>query len=318
VGGSRKHPAIIPPIGVPMKILVFENDPKDLTLIQQALDGKKNTMVPVASSEEAWEYFQSGESHFLIANWETSDLRTTQFIQRVRASTLAQSVYILLTTSKNLDDTVAPQGMDDTIQRPFKAADLKNRVAIAERIISLASSLANARDQLENQAVYDNLTGFMNRAAFIRQSAGELERARRASLPLSLIALDIDDFKVINDSFGVELGNEVLKIVSQTIREKSRPYDCIGRWTGDEFVIVLAGVIGADAEKVAVRVIAGVRGTRIEVPNEPPLNVKISAGIASVARITTSTEVEPIIQQARQAVARAKEAGGNQVFLVYL
>jgi diguanylate cyclase (GGDEF)-like protein len=171
---------------------------------------------------------------------------------------------------------------------------------------------------LENQAVFDTLTGFMNRAAFLRQSAGELERSRRASLPLSLIALDIDNFKTINDTFGTELGDEVLEIVAGAIRDKSRPYDCIGRWTGDEFVLALPGVIGTDAEKVAERAIAGVRGTRIEVPNEPPLNVKVSAGIASLARITTSTEIEPVIQQARQAVARAKEAGGNQVFMVYL
>ncbi len=147
-----------------------------------------------------------------------------------------------------------------------------------ERIISLASNLAVARDQLENQALFDTLTGFLNRAAFLKQSAGELERARRASMPLSLIALDIDNFKVINDTFGVELGDEVLKVVAQAIREKSRPYDCIGRWAGDEFVLMLAGVIGADAEKVADRIIAGVRGTRIEVENEAPLNVKISAG----------------------------------------
>jgi diguanylate cyclase (GGDEF)-like protein len=301
-----------------MKIIVLENDPSEFALIQKSLDGKGGALIPVDSSEQAWEYIQSGESHFLIANWDTSDLRSTEFIQRVRASTLSQSVYILLTTSKNLEDESAPSGMDDAVQRPFKAVDLKNRVAIAERIISLASNLAIARDQLENHAVYDALTSFMNRAAFLRQSAGELERSRRASLPLSLIALDIDDFKAINETFGTELGDEVLQTVAQAIREKSRPYDCIGRWTGDEFVIALPGVIGADAEKVAERAIAGVRGTRIEVPNEPPLNVKISAGIASVARITTSTEVEPIIQQARQAVARAKEVGGNQVFLVYL
>jgi diguanylate cyclase (GGDEF)-like protein len=144
-----------------------------------------------------------------------------------------------------------------------------------------------------------------------------VERSRRASVPLSLIVLDIDNFKTINDAYGSEMGDEVLSVVSQTIREKSRPYDCIGRWSGDEFVIVLPGVIGADAEKVADRVIAGVRGTRIEVPNETALNVKMSAGIAAVARITPSTEVEPIIQQARQAVTRAKESGGNQVFLVY-
>lgn len=298
-----------------MNILALESETKELALIQQALDGRKYTVIPVTSSGEAWEYIQAGESHFLIANWDTSDLRTAGLISRVRASTLAERVYILLIVSK--DSVEIPSGMDDILQRPFKAAELKNRVAMAERIISLTTSLATAREQLENQAVFDELTGFINRAALLRQSAGELERSRRASLPLSLIALDIDNFKAINDAYGGELGDEVLRVVSQTIREKSRPYDCIGRWSGDEFVIVLPGVIGADAEKVADRVIAGIRGTRIEVPNETALNVKVSAGIAAVSRITPSAEVEPIIQQARQAVARAKESGGNQVFLVY-
>jgi diguanylate cyclase (GGDEF)-like protein len=101
------------------------------------------------------------------------------------------------------------------------------------------------------------------------------------------------------------------------IREKSRPYDCIGRWAGDEFVLALPGVIGADAEKISERVIAGVRGTRIEFKDEATLNVKISAGIAGLSRITPSTEIESIIEQARQAMSRAKEAGGNQVFLIY-
>jgi diguanylate cyclase (GGDEF)-like protein len=158
----------------------------------------------------------------------------------------------------------------------------------------------------------------MNRMAFLRQSGGELERSRRASLPISLIALDIDNFKIINDTFGSKTGDDVLLVVAQTIREKSRPYDCIGRWSGDEFVLVLAGVIGADAEKVADRIIAGVRGTRIEVPNEPPLNVKISAGIASVARISTSIEVGSLIEMARQAMSRAKDVGGDQIFLTYI
>jgi diguanylate cyclase (GGDEF)-like protein len=136
-------------------------------------------------------------------------------------------------------------------------------------------------------------------------------------LPLSLIAFDIDNFKIINDKFGIEMGDRVLKIISKNIRDKSRPYDCMGRWAGDEFVLALPGVIGADAEKVADRIIAGVRGTRIEVKNDVPLNVKISAGIASVARITASTDIDTIIQQARQAMLRAKEAGGNQIFLSY-
>jgi diguanylate cyclase (GGDEF)-like protein len=301
-----------------MKILVLETNSKELALIEQALSGRRNTLIPITSIEQAWPYIKSGEASFLIANWDTSDLQGTQFISRARAANPSVPFYVLLTTIKSPDVGFESAGMDDVIQRPFNAADLKNRVSMAERILSLTSSLAAARDQLNSQAVFDSLTGFMNRMAFLRQSAAELERSRRASLPISLIALDIDNFKIINDTFGAKTENEVLQVVAQTIRDKSRPYDCIGRWAGDEFVLVLAGVIGADAEKVSERIIAGVRGTRIEVPNEPPLNVKMSAGIASVARISTSTEVERLIETSRQAAARAKEVGGDQIFLAYI
>jgi len=301
-----------------MKILVLENDLKEFGLIQHALNKSKANLIPLGSSEWAWPYIQSGEARFVIANWDTSDLRHTQFIPRARAMKLDTPLYILLTTSKSADDDSTPSDADDIIQRPFRMQDLKNRVGMAERIISLSSNLASARDQLERQAAFDKLTGFMNRAAFFRQSTGELERARRASMPVSLIALDVDNFKTINDTFGVSAGDDVLRVLAQSIREKSRPYDCIGRWAGDEFVLMLSGVIGVDAEKVADRIIAGVRGTRIEVQNETPLNVKISAGITSIAHVGTSVEVEPLIQQALQTMKRAKEAGGNQVFLIYV
>jgi diguanylate cyclase (GGDEF)-like protein len=301
-----------------MKILVLENDPKEFALIQQALNGNRNTLIPLDSSEHAWQYIQSGESYFLIANWDTSDLSAAKFIPHARALQLPVPLYIVLTTKKNSDDILAISSADDAIQIPFKASDLKNRVAMAERIISLSQSLAMARSQLESQPLFDSLTGFMNRAAFSKQSTGELERARRASMPLSLIAMDIDALEMINNSFGVEVGDEVLRVLSQSIREKSRPYDCIGRWMGGKFIIMLSGVIGVDAEKVATRIIAGVRGTRIEVKNETPLDIKISAGVVSIARVGASTEIDPLIQQALQVVSRAKEVGDDQVLMVYM
>lgn len=300
-----------------MKILVLENDPREFALIQQVLSNG-STIIQLTSSEQAWQYIQSGESRFLIANWDTSDLRETEFIPRARAAKLVPPLYILLTTSKDTDDDLAPSDADDMVQKPFKAQDIKNRIGMGERIVSLAGNLAVARDQLEHHAAFDGLTGFMNRAVFFRQSMGEMERARRSSMPLSLISLDVDDFNAITNSFGDEIGDEVLRAVAQAIRDKSRPYDNICRWGEHEFVIMLSGVIGADAEKITERILSGVRGTSIEIKDAPSLNIKVSVGIASAAHVGTSTEIEPLIQQARQAMSHAKEAGGDQISLVFV
>lgn len=300
-----------------MNILVLETDAREIAALQEVLNDGGNVVMPVHSSADALRSIQAGTVQMLIANQDTTDIGYSQLVQHIRSLPQQDSVYTLLITSRILDDDLA-SNMDDVLHRPYTHAELRNRIEIAERIITLTSQLAKVHEQLESQAAFDTLTGFLNRMGFLRQSVGELERSRRASAPLSMIALDIDNFKLINDKFGGQIGDEVIEAVAKSIREKSRPYDCIGRWTGDEFVIVLPGVIGADAEKVAERIIAGVRGTRIEVQNEAPLTVKISAGIASIMRITPATEVEPIIQNAREAVTRAKEAGGDQVFVIFI
>jgi diguanylate cyclase len=133
---------------------------------------------------------------------------------------------------------------------------------------------------------------------------------------LSIISLDLDNFADLNAAYGFTAGDEALKAVALTIRERSRPYDCIGRWNGDEFLVALPGVIGEDAEKVAVRIIKGVLSSDIVYEGQP-LTVGISAGIASILQINASAEVEPLIDQARRARARAREMGGNQVFLAF-
>ena len=297
-----------------MNILVLGTDSREVSAIQQIASGDGNTVISVSSSAEAWQVIQKGGIQVLVSDIDATDFVPFQLISKVR--TLKDSTYTLLITSRN-DDGLLPKG-DDILHRPYTSADLKNRIEIAKRFIALTAKLVIVSQQLENQAAFDPLTGFLNRAGFLRQATGELERSRRSSSPLCLIALDIDNFQVINDRFGSKVGDDVLEAVAKSIRDKSRPYDCIGRWTGDEFVIVIPNIIGADAEKVAERIIAGVRGTRIEVADEPPLNVKISAGIAAIMRITSTTEVEPLIQNARQALTRAKEAGGNQVYLSFL
>jgi diguanylate cyclase (GGDEF)-like protein len=182
----------------------------------------------------------------------------------------------------------------------------------------MGDHLAEARDTLERIAMFDTLTGMLNQNAFLAFSRGELERARRGQTPLSLIALDIDNFKSINDKYGENIGNDVLAVIARAIREKSRPYDGVGRYEADTFLIILPGVIGQDAEKIAERIIKGILSTNISLLDGRELNVGVSAGVASTTRITVSTEIDALIEQASEAVAHAKREGGNRSHLVFV
>lgn len=295
-----------------MKVLVLTSDAKELPMIHTALEKSGHEMISANGFEQALKTIETGQIRFVIIDEEAIGFKKQDLIRRASEFN-NPSIYFLTIASVDKERSDS----DDTLVRPFTAAELKARIVIGQRFQSLGDNLSQAREQIDNMAMYDGLTGLMNRNAFYRTAGGELERARRAGSPLSLIALEIDNFKSIIDTHDIETGDEVLKVVAQTVREKSRPYDCIGRWEADEFLIALASVIGGDAEKIAERIIKGIRSTQIT-SKDIILNIGVSAGIASVQRISASTEVEPMIQQARQALARAKESGGNQVTVFYV
>ncbi len=301
---------------LPMKTLLLIPEPNERAMVTQAAEKSKHQTVSIETSEQAWRIIETGQIQLIIADWDASDVRPLKFIQRVRQAHSHKQLYILLVTSKVSDEELINCGADDYLRKPFSETEIKMRIIMASRILTLTSSLAAAHEQLAHQAIFDELTGFLNRSAFHKQALGELERARRSAIPFCVAAVEVDNFKAIVDQHGQETGNNVLKIVAQTIREKSRPYDSISRWSGDSFLMAVSGTIGADAEKVAERIIKSIRSMHITTDKNQPVDVNLSTGIVSVMTVNNATEIEPLLLKARQAVVRAKEAGGNQVFMI--
>lgn len=303
-----------------MKILVLNNDVMERTVIQQVLQVNGHEIVPAENSDTAMQLLQEGEIRFVVVDRTTTDMEEKQFIKRVRDAKPPYYIYILLIASKvqDTDVTTPRSGADDYLHKPIIPIELKSRMHIGERILGLGDNLVNAKGALENTAMFDPLTNMLNLKAFLTLSRGELERARRGQSPLSLVALGIDNFKSINEKHGEEISNDVLNLVAQAIREKSRPYDGVGRYQDDTFLIPLPGVIGQDAEKIAERILKGILNTNISLLDGTPVNVMISAGIASSLRITASTEVETFIEKAIEAVTRGRQDGDSQVHTVFL
>ena len=303
-----------------MKILVLNNDMMERTVIQQVLQRNGHEIIPAETSDIGMHLLQQGDIRFVIADRATTDIDEKQFIKRVRDARPPYYIYILLIAMRvqDTDVTTPRMGADDYLHKPIVPIELKSRVYIGERILALGDNLSQVKGEAKNAAVFDPLTNTLNQSAFLTLSRGELERARRAQSPLSLIALDIDNLKAINDKHGSDIGNDVLSVVSQSIREKSRPYDGVARYQDDMFLLILPGVIGQDAEKVAERILKGIYNNNISLMDGTAVTVKLSAGIASAMQITASTEIEMLIQKATEAVRQAKREGGNQVYIVFL
>lgn len=275
-----------------MKVIVLESGGTERSLILSTLDKARHQGIVAEKTQDVIRLIKSGQGRVVIADQASLDLPIPDFIKLVRAPDLpAAYILMLISGEGDLVDS------DDVLKKPFSAADLGARVAVAERFLSLGDRISKLNQQLQTMALYDEMTGMMNQAAFLRTAHGELERARRASAPLSVIALDLDDYG------SPSLGEAVLEPASRLIREKSRPYDCIGRWEGGQFVIALPNVIGEDARKIAVRILKGIRAEPLMV-DDRERTVTAHAAVAAVLRITAATEVEPLIEQAQHAIQR--------------
>lgn len=303
-----------------MKILVLNNDVMERTIIQQVLQYSNHEIITAENSEAAMQLLQQGDIRFVIADRATTDIDEAQFIKRLRDAQPPYYIYILLIALKVTDtDVTTPRaGADDYLHKPIVPLELKSRVFIGTRILGLGDNLVQAKDALDDIAMFDPLTNMLNQKAFLNLSRGELERARRNLAPLSLIAIDVNNFKELKEQHGEAVGNDVLVLIAQAIREKSRPYDGAGRYEDSIFLIPLPGVIGQDAEKIAGRILKGILNTNITMLDGTVLNVNISVGVVASARITVNMDIDILIEKAKGLISAAKRNGGNQVETSYI
>lgn len=295
-----------------MDILVINTDLMDRSVIQQVLQYSNHRVTFTENPGEAWKLIADGRFRFIIADASGQGQSIHHLIQQARSKPeLVGLVYFLLIIQKGQDGNLISSlgvGADDYLNKPIIPQELKARVSVGERILSMSATLTERRDQAEILPMYDELTGLLNQPAFYRVAQGELERGRRTSGEFCVIAIDVDNFKAINENHGREIGDEVLQIVANIIREKCRPYDCIGRWGGDQFSMALSGIVSADAEKITKRILTGVQITNISLPDSTALVVRLSAGIATSQNINAYAEIDSFIQSAVQAISTSKQS----------
>lgn len=165
--------------------------------------------------------------------------------------------------------------------------------------------------ELEKMALLDGLTQLPNRRYMEQMLLSRLSEFQRAELSFGILMMDLDHFKLVNDTHGHNVGDEVLRTVSRTLIEVSRPYDLVGRWGGEEFLALLPNIDRLNLFKVGERYRAMVERTRTECA-QGDVCVTLSAGAASVR---PGDSLESLVERADQQLYQAKEAGRNRVFM---
>jgi len=291
----------------PVKILIAEDNPVSRRLLKKKITEWGYTVLTTGDGREAWEVFRDNEVGIAILDWMMPELSGIELCRRMRRHPSGKYTYIVLLTSKTEREDIEAgflAGADDYMTKPFDTLELKARLNTGKRIIDLLAAL-------HRLAIRDALTRLFNRAEIIRIMEEELERSRREGLPLSVIMLDIDHFKRINDSHGHPVGDEVLIEISSRLKQDKRSYDKIGRYGGEEILIVLPNNTAAGVRSVAERYRQRLCDSPV-VTSAGELRVTASLGCAC----TESPEfrsTKDLIEAADQALYRAKRAGRNRI-----
>lgn len=298
-----------------MRVLIVDDDEAYVYLVQRILQGSRHEVLACENAEMAWKLIREKAIQFVITDWMLPEMDGLELIRRIRQTDLPHYVYVILLTAKQSKDDVVDgldAGADDYITKPFDANELKARVKIGERILGLEARLRDAMNQLALQAMFDSLTGLPNRRALYEAIDQEFARARREGHPISLVMMDLDHFKSVNDRYGHLVGDDVLCLAARAIQDNKRTYDVAGRWGGEEFLIILPGAKLQAACQVAERIRCAVEAMRLDLKDGSQVSVQASFGVASTEQ-AGDISFDALLQQADLALYQAKQRGRNQV-----
>jgi len=305
VGGSRL-----------MQALVVDDSAVYRKLIGDHLRSWGFGVTLAESGSEAWRILeQPNAPKLVLLDWVLPDLDGIELCQRIRqAGSSSPYTYIILLTSKEGRQNMLQAmqaGADDYLVKPFDELELKARLLVGKRILDLQEELVSARESMRHAATHDSLTGLTNRGEILAMLERELERARRERKPVAVILCDVDHFKDVNDTLGHLFGDEALREIGRRLRTQLRVYDGVGRYGGEEFLMVLPSCDLPNALLRADGLREIIAKTPVVCSGEERL-ITMSMGVA-VSACEGKNEVEMLLNQADAGLYKAKENGRNRI-----
>jgi len=298
-----------------VKILIADDSVVSRHLLEATLRKWGYDVMVACDGAEALELLQREDAPgLIILDWMMPGMTGVEVCRRIRQRDSEPYTYILLLTSKNEKEDLIEgmdAGADDYITKPFDQNELQVRLRAGIRLVDLQSQLLKAREDLREQATRDSLTRLWNRSSILGELTRELARSEREARPLGVVIVDLDHFKQVNDTYGHLAGDAVLREAARRMQNGIRQYDSIGRYGGEEFLILFPSCSEEDCVAQADRLRKQLAQTEMSV-NDSSLRVTASFGV-TVAMPGEMRTQEALIRKADEALYVAKRSGRNRV-----
>ena len=301
-----------------MKLLVADDSHVSRMMLSAIAKKWGYEVILAEDGEQAWQIMQQDDApQLLLLDWEMPKMSGIEVCERVIAKNPKNPPYILLLTSRSGSDDIVEglsKGASDYLSKPFDSAELQVRLQVGKRLIEMQSKLNATLQELTELASHDALTGLLNRRAIMEALPKEIKRIKRQDQVLSIGMCDIDHFKKINDTHGHLAGDEVLKEVTNRMKAALRDHDLLGRYGGEEFLVITLSDNIQNSTIVYQRICKAVSTQPIEI-DDLSISITISCGVTSYSPDNDEQNITKLIARADEALYQAKDAGRNQVVI---
>jgi len=298
-----------------LRILVAEDNIVSRRTLEKRLTKWGYEVVQATNGRDALQLLEKEDGPRLaILDWMMPELDGLEVCRHVRNRANGPYVYVILFTAKEGEKSLLEAmeaGADDYMTKSASPEEFMARLRAGRRIISLEEKLVAVQEGLRIKATHDQLTGLWNHSAILDMLDQQMARANREGTPCSIAMADLDYFKKVNDTYGHMAGDAILRETAHRIESSVRPYDVVGRYGGEEFLIILPGCNGQKASSVAERI-------RREISNNPfsardaVIPVTISLGVATTEAPSGAIASDALIHAADMALYKAKADGRNR------
>jgi diguanylate cyclase (GGDEF)-like protein len=299
-----------------MRVLIAEQDTLVRRVLETAVTQWGYHATTCTEGTEAWQVLQGqNPPDFALLDVSLPGMDGARICSALKQAPAPATYTVLLTPPEQEPDPTARHepGPDDYLTLPVDAGELRARLRIGERLVELREELAEARETIRVKTTLDSATGVWNRDAALDCLSRELTRSQREGAPLAIVLADLDDFKLINDTYGHAAGDMALREAAQRFRRVLRPYDGLGRYGGDEFLVILPGCDAEAANTLADRLRLALSSRPMTTERGGAFFVTLTAGVSSASHRNGIVGPDALTRAAETALVRAKQAASNRV-----